>query len=174
MAGPEGEATLVNMWRARSRSQSASDKEAWMPQGYGSRPLKRMLGNVERHWKGSRKGSHIHKEPKHNHHVCRFMWTDKHWILERKKENAEQMTKELVEEVDNLGHGTKRPPACGGRGPMQRRTSRTSCPKRRAGNTHYLPRTSSGSWATCSVAMGECRFAWRKGCRAPTRRGGVT
>ena len=135
MAGPEGEATLVNMWRARSRSQSASDKEAWRPQGYGSRPRKRMLGNVERHWKASRKGAHIHNEPEDNHQVCSFMWADKHWILAHKKENAEQMTKELVEEFDkwdmeqNARQLAVDEDLCKG-------DKRTSGPKRRAGNTH--------------------------------------
>ena len=47
-----------------------------------------------------RKGSHIHNEDKDNHQVCSFMWADKHWILAHKKDNAEQITKELVEEVD--------------------------------------------------------------------------
>ena len=39
-------------------------------------------------------------KPKDNHQVCSFMWADKYWILSHKKENAEHMMKELVEEVD--------------------------------------------------------------------------
>ena len=59
-----------------------------------------MLWNVERHWKASRKGHHNQNEPEDYHQVSSFMWADKHRILSHKKENAEQMMKELVEEVE--------------------------------------------------------------------------
>ena len=40
---------------------------------------------------------HVQNEPENSHQVCEFMWAGNFWILSQKKENAEQMMEEVVD-----------------------------------------------------------------------------
>ena len=82
-----------------------------------------MLWNVVKGWKEKQWVFTSLSELEDSHQVCSFMWADNYWILSHKKENAEQMTKELVEEVERWDMAPK--PVCGGQALVERETRRT-------------------------------------------------
>ena len=58
-----------------------------------------------------------------------------------------------------MGHGTQTSQSFDGQSTYGKKDKKDMVIETAGGNINYHSQTSSGSWSTCSVVMGECRSA---------------
>ena len=135
----------------------------------------RILWNVEPEWKRRKDGTpHWHLSRTRASDLQHYVWTENFWFLSHPKTHLEQMMKDLIEEVERMGPGTKTSKSEMDKHLCWREDGRHKDQDANRTAQNSRSRTSSRFWDSSSIKRSGNWTAWTRGCRVQTRSDGET